>query len=228
MSNAKKPATKTRAAKALRDARAPTTQRHASDASAPKAPQRERGRQRVAALLEAAAAVFAERGYEAATMTEIAARAGAPIGSLYQFFPGKPALADALVRRYAGRAIDELRAIEARAATFDAISLADRVLRVFADLSDERATIRLLADASPNESAAHATTFRADVLAVIASILRAHGARRGVDAAAMVVLLQMKSALRAAELVDDARRVATVRRELARMLGAYLESLVAG
>jgi hypothetical protein len=40
-------------------------------------------------------------------------------------------------------------------------------------------------------------------------------------------LLQMKSALRVAELDDDARRVAEVRRGLARMLGAYLDSLVA-
>ncbi len=59
-------------------------------------PKRARGKQRVAALLQAAAAVFAEKGYEAATMTEIAARAGAPIGSLYQFFPVKEALADTL------------------------------------------------------------------------------------------------------------------------------------
>jgi len=49
-----------------------------------RAPKRARGKQRVAELLEAAAAVFAEKGYEAATMTEIAARARAPIGSLYQ------------------------------------------------------------------------------------------------------------------------------------------------
>jgi AcrR family transcriptional regulator len=58
-----------------------------------KAPQRKRGRQRVEALVAAGAAVFAEGGFEAATMTEIAARAGASIGSLYQFFPTKEQLA---------------------------------------------------------------------------------------------------------------------------------------
>lgn len=66
---------------------------------AAKAPQRRRGRDRVAALLDAAALVFARIGYEAATMTEIAATAGASIGSLYQFFPTKPVLADALYLR---------------------------------------------------------------------------------------------------------------------------------
>ncbi|MEJ1960626.1 MAG: helix-turn-helix domain-containing protein [Gammaproteobacteria bacterium] len=66
-----------------------------------RAPKRERGKQRVAELLQAAADVFAEKGYEAATMTEIAARAGAPIGSLYQFFPVKEALSDTLLQSYA-------------------------------------------------------------------------------------------------------------------------------
>ena len=47
-----------------------------------RAPQRERGKRRVAALREAAVTLFAEKGYDAVTMTEVAARAGAPIGSL--------------------------------------------------------------------------------------------------------------------------------------------------
>lgn len=64
-----------------------------------KIPQRRRGLDRVASLLDAATAVFARTGYEAATMTEIAAEAGASIGSLYQFFPTKPLLADALYLR---------------------------------------------------------------------------------------------------------------------------------
>lgn len=50
----------------------------------------------MSALLAAAAAVFVERGYEGATMTEVAARAGASIGSLYQFFPTKALIAEAL------------------------------------------------------------------------------------------------------------------------------------
>src|SRR5262245_39782897 len=59
-------------------------------------PKQERGRLRVAALLQAAEAVIGEQGYEAATMTAIADRAGAAIGSLYQFFPTKEAIAETL------------------------------------------------------------------------------------------------------------------------------------
>src|ERR1700733_11723420 len=64
-------------------------------------PRQERGERRVAGLLEAAEAVIAETGYEAATMSAIAGRAGAAIGSLYQFFPNKACITQALRTEYA-------------------------------------------------------------------------------------------------------------------------------
>jgi AcrR family transcriptional regulator len=63
-------------------------------------PIQERGEKRVAGLLEAAAAIFAEVGFEAATMRDIAERAGASIGSLYQFFPNKEVVARAIKTQY--------------------------------------------------------------------------------------------------------------------------------
>lgn len=63
-------------------------------------PRQSRGRQRVEDLLDAAAAVISGAGYDAATMSSIAARAGASIGSLYQFFPNKGAIVRALRERY--------------------------------------------------------------------------------------------------------------------------------
>ena len=62
-------------------------------------PRQERGERRVVALLAAAVREFATAGYEAATMSSIAARANAPIGSLYQFFPNKQAVARAVRTR---------------------------------------------------------------------------------------------------------------------------------
>src|SRR5579872_2984271 len=63
-------------------------------------PRQPRGRRRVDALLDAAAVEIGEAGYEAAIMCSIATRAGASIGSLYQFFPNKVAVVQALRRRY--------------------------------------------------------------------------------------------------------------------------------
>ena len=60
-------------------------------------PQRANGKLRVAAILKAAATVIAEKGYEGATMAEIATRSGTKIGSLYRFFPNKESLADTII-----------------------------------------------------------------------------------------------------------------------------------
>ena len=70
-------------------------------------PMQERARQRVDGILDAAAHVFDEVGYEAATTNAIAARAGVSIGSIYQFFPNKSALLNALAARYR----DEVRVL---------------------------------------------------------------------------------------------------------------------
>jgi AcrR family transcriptional regulator len=80
----------------------------ASSLASPPEPKQQRGRQRVAAIMDAAVAVFTEKGYDAATMTEIAARSSTAIGSLYRFFPTKEALAEALLLRYAQQAQDGL------------------------------------------------------------------------------------------------------------------------
>lgn len=59
-----------------------------------------RSRATVEALLEAAARVFEERGYAAGTTNRIAERAGVSVGTLYQYFPNKEALAVALLERH--------------------------------------------------------------------------------------------------------------------------------
>jgi AcrR family transcriptional regulator len=115
---------------------------------APLEPRRDVGRQRVAELLQAAAAVFQERGFEAATMAEIAARAGANINSLYRFFPNKDAVADALTSQYAEALRAEYAAIHAHAADATPQELADILIdllvkrhpqmRAFAALMDSR------------------------------------------------------------------------------------------
>jgi AcrR family transcriptional regulator len=103
-----------------------------------KEPKRARGKARVAALLEAGAALFAEKGYAAVTMTEIAQRAGAAIGSLYQFFPSKEALAEAIVNHYIelmGAQLDELAR---QAPRLSPAQLADAVVDLMLRLRAER------------------------------------------------------------------------------------------
>src|SRR5580658_838215 len=116
-------------------------------------PQRRPGRLRGAALLEAGAAVIAERGYEAATMAEVAARAGAPIGSLYRFFPNKEILADALMQRFGDVIDDAFAAIDARAGAMSMAELADALLALVGQLRGEMQAIVSLLDARSDWSA---------------------------------------------------------------------------
>jgi AcrR family transcriptional regulator len=88
-----------------------------------------RGERRIGDILDAALALFAEAGYDRTSTNAIAARAGMSPGSLYQYFPNKEAIAEALSRRL----LEQLR--EAHAAAFDAteaagLPLADLVSRV--------------------------------------------------------------------------------------------------
>jgi AcrR family transcriptional regulator len=133
-------------------------------------PRRRPGRLRVAALLEAGAAVIAERGYEAATMAEVAARAGAPIGSLYRFFPNKEVLADALMQRFGGVIDDAFAAIDARAGAMSMAELADALLALVGKLRGEMPAIVSLLDARSDWSAKR-SEFRSAVRTHIARTL---------------------------------------------------------
>jgi AcrR family transcriptional regulator len=182
-----------------------------------KEPKRERGKQRVAALIDAGAEVFAEKGYEASTMTEIAQRAGAAIGSLYQFFPSKEALAEALFNRFAERASSSFARVEELAPGRSARELADLFIDYKLGLGTDRdAAIAL------SSSVAGVVERRkplGDALrGRIAAILRAANGALGEDeaaAAAVIVnhVMKMIPALAAAEqeraaaLIDEARKL---------------------
>src|SRR5436190_24226409 len=59
-------------------------------------PRQARGEQRIAAILQAAAQVFYEVGFDTATTDMIAKQAQTAIGSLYDFFPSNEAIAQRL------------------------------------------------------------------------------------------------------------------------------------
>jgi AcrR family transcriptional regulator len=63
-------------------------------------PRQARSRARLAQILAAADAILAEEGVEALTVRRIAERAAVPVGSLYQFFPDKGSVVDAVARAY--------------------------------------------------------------------------------------------------------------------------------
>lgn len=66
-------------------------------------PKQQRGKDRVDKILNAAAEVFDQVGYKTATTHQIAAKAGTAVGSLYQFFPNKAAIFNAMELRHIER-----------------------------------------------------------------------------------------------------------------------------
>ncbi|WP_205962736.1 TetR/AcrR family transcriptional regulator [Pararobbsia silviterrae] len=164
-----------------------------------KAPQRERGRARVAALLEAAGQVFAEKGYDAATMTAIAARAGSSIGSLYQFFPTKDEVAQALLQRYLDALMEQMHALRAEAAALEAHGIAGfaaRLTRTLIRFRDAYPAFAMLAESygSVPGSGSIRGRLRAEIGAVLLALAPAQSAERA-EARAAVVQHLMKSAV---------------------------------
>jgi AcrR family transcriptional regulator len=68
-------------------------------AAARRVPTQARSIKRFEQIVDAAASLFASSGFEAATMEGIAERASTSIGSVYQFFPHKEAVFDAVAER---------------------------------------------------------------------------------------------------------------------------------
>ncbi|MEM9818239.1 MAG: TetR/AcrR family transcriptional regulator [Cyanobacteria bacterium P01_D01_bin.6] len=78
-------------------------------------PQQQRSQIRVEQILQAAAEVFWEKGYDVATTHDIAERAQTAVGTLYRFFPNKLAIFHVLEKRhkqYLDKTVPELMSPE--------------------------------------------------------------------------------------------------------------------
>jgi len=193
-----------------------------SENPAVKAPRLERGRARVAALLAAGAEVFAEKGYDAATMTEVAARAGASIGSLYQFFPTKPLLAEAVHDALKERMTVLLEEVRAEVAGRPAAEAVERLFARFGEFLEANPAFAPLAERRDIDKEKKKRT-RAQLRGLIAGLLT--GAEPPLpttraEAAAVILLHLIRAAVMLKESDEAPVRDAALA-EMRRMLAAY-------
>jgi AcrR family transcriptional regulator len=121
-----------------------------SSAAPRRIPQQPRGERRVASLLRAAACELAESGYDSATMSSIAERAGSSIGSLYQFFPNKESVVEALRSQYV-KEIEKLWAsVAADAKHLTPEELVSRLVRSQIEFAEGHPGFLALIDAPPS------------------------------------------------------------------------------
>ncbi len=82
--------------------------------------------------------MIAEVGYETATMTEMAERAGASIGALYQYFPNKEAIARALRQQFGDEMEARWTPLTDQGSRLSIKQIVDRIFDVMIDFMENR------------------------------------------------------------------------------------------
>src|SRR3954467_926468 len=95
-------------------------------------------------LLTAARAVFAKKGYDEATVSEIVTRAGVAQGTFYLYFPGKESLAGAFAEMLSERFAEVAEEKSARCRSFETALV--RVLEAAYMVANEHRDIFLVAN----------------------------------------------------------------------------------
>ena len=190
---------------------------------AARTPRRARGQLRVEALLAAAAGVFASKGFDAATMTEIAARSESSIGSLYQFFRTKEAVAEAVVRDQVEALRLRLDGLAERAPALATPELAHALAVCLVEFRADHPSFATLVE-RPGPPSPLVAGVRRTVRERVEAILVRHAPRadrRKLRAMAPVVQHVMKSAVQLRGDLEGAELKAAAR-ELETMLAGYL------
>jgi len=193
-----------------------------------RAPRRARGLLRVDALLAAAAEVFAAKGFDAATMTEIAAQSGSSIGSLYQFFRTKAAVAEALLGTQVDALWVRLDGLAERAPALAAPELGHALATCLVDFRADHPSFATLVE-RPGPPSPLVAGVRRQVRERVEAILARHAPhadRKALRAMAPVVQHVMKSAVQLRGDLEGADLKAAAR-ELETMLAGYLSARLA-
>jgi AcrR family transcriptional regulator len=180
----------------------------------------------VTAFLEAAEVLIAEAGFEAATMTAIAERAGSSIGALYSYFPDKQAIALALLETYAGQIREHWRRLFDEIGEYSAGDFAEHFIDRFLDFATAHpAYLKLLAAPMRlRRNSAAKRAFRAAVVEALRRRVPASG-QQTAELRVGVMLQIVQGMVRMYEDADPSMRTGVVR-EFKMVLAGYLSSFL--
>ncbi len=191
-----------------------------------KEPSQDRARHTVEAILQAACAVLVRDGFDRASTNRIAEEAGVSIGSLYQYFPSKEAVVQALVDRHEQRMLAVMRD-HLEDVTDQDIPTAVRAL-IEALLSAHRVDPKLQKVLLEHQGPRHDSSVEATIEALVRGALDVRRADLGVedlDAAAFVLVTAVRTSChRAVVERPDLLKADGFVEELTRMVVRYLET----
>jgi AcrR family transcriptional regulator len=186
----------------------------------PKTPTQERGERRVTDLLRAAEHLFATTGYEATPMSGIAQLAGASIGSLYQFFPSKESLGNALFLEYMKELSGQITAAKTDGPVAPRM-LGQKLVEIVFNYTLEHPAWRVLAEAPSVPKTDGFGLFSASVQDLLLTIAPSMKAAELLSIA-QATWLMVRATVQGIRMVD-AKKGAALRREMQQAIGSYLE-----
>ena len=190
-----------------------------------KAPRQARSRVTVEAIVEAGARILSELGWAEFTTNKVAEAAGVSVGSLYQYFPDKLSLIEAIRRRH----LDDCLAIMRRSGEGEKPVerfVDDLVRDMFAAHSLNPGLHRVLLDEAPSFDATRDphSAFEAEYIGHYAAAVEAY--RASAEGASNRIMAMILSDVMDGVIHNAARRgmlgSAELKQELVRLLCTYL------
>jgi AcrR family transcriptional regulator len=197
-------------------------------------PKQERGQKRIDKLLDAAAKLFAKVGYEETTTNAIAREAKTSIGSLYQFFPNKEAILDAIAARY----LKDLRAVHDKVLGSDAVQLElpemyDRIFDSLMRFHDSHPGFQTLFFGSTTckRLAAAADQLKQECVGRVEKLMAARNPELGLSLCNLLAMLNVeiiKTLMPLAQSADPATRARLIQETKALLLARMREVTASG
>lgn len=185
-----------------------------------KAPRQARSKAMVDAIVEAAARILATGGAAGFSTNQVAQAAGVGIGSLYQYFPDKHAIVEAIRRQHLDEVLVALRAASAcrGAPRTCAETLVDGLVAVHAG---KPGLHRALLELAPAHAADGFEQAYADAYVEVVKALRGRQSATRAQAMALVLSGVVEGAIHAAARAGLVASTA-FRRQLVELVMAYL------
>src|SRR5688572_22122612 len=193
-----------------------------------KSPQQSRSRVTVESILDGAIRVLEQEGSLALTTTRIAQAAGVSVGTLYQYFPNRKSILDALQEREFQRALAAMQAIMLNPAFGSTHALAQAVIRGLLELYRAAPELHrvLVIEGLTGEAPEQVKAFDLRMVILVRSVLTGASftcRRKNVDAAAFVAYQSVRASMLAHLLEAPAGLdEETLAEELSDLLHRYL------